>query len=169
MKVRWICVSVLIVTLVTCLLTEAIARGKISGQLLFADGSAQSFVDLTRITIDGQTIEGRRIKNVDYENSLLVGYKEKEVKIPFSDIREIEITSYDVVSSGENEFYLIDGTFKIVTKNKTYKNLPFSRFSSVGVKVLEELSGEITSTIYRAANLENGRPKIQIKKIILNN
>ena len=110
-----------------------------------------------------------QIINKDKKASLLIGHKEKEIKVLFNNIREIDVISYDLKKTGDNDIYLENGTFNLVTTNKTYKNLLFQSFYSVDVKVVEELTGEIHNTTFQAGTFVKSKPEIQIRKIILSN
>jgi len=169
MNVNLICKCLLLITCFTIYSGSVYAKQTISGYLLFEDGSKQEFVALIRIDFDGQTAEGRKIINKDKKASLLIGHKEKEIKVLFNNIREIDVISYDLKKTGDNDIYLENGTFNLVTTNKTYKNLLFQSFYSVDVKVVEELTGEIHNTTFQAGTFVKSKPEIQIRKIILSN
>ena len=160
--------GLLLIVALSLLFNPAFAEQKKSGYLLLADGSKIEFISLNQIDIDGQTEEGRLIKSKDKRSSILFAHKGKEVKVSFDEIKEIEIKSYEVVKSGDNDFYLSNGTFRLVTQSKTFKNLSFDKFREVEVRVLDELSEKINTTTYRAGTSVNGKPVIQIRSIIFN-
>ena len=74
-----------------------------------------------------------------------------------------------MVKTGDNDYYLSDGTFRLVTKKNTFKNVSFNKFQGVEVTELDELSGNVNTVIYQSGTSLKGRPVIQIRSIILNN